>query len=337
MINYTPNPDRYEAMPYRRCGRSGLKLPALSLGLWHNFGHVDRLQNARGILQLAFSSGVTHFDLANNYGPPYGSAEENFGQILKKDFGGYRDELIISSKAGYDMWAGPYGNWGSKKYLVASLDQSLKRMGLEYVDIFYHHRPDPETPLEETMGTLDLMVRQGKALYVGISNYHPEEAAKAFKILKELGTPCLIHQPKYSMFERWVEKEGLLDLLEQEGVGCIPFSPLAQGMLTDKYLNGIPADSRAAKAHGHLQENNITEDKLNRIKQLNELARERGQSLAQMALAWLLKDERVTSVLIGASKPEQLTDSLQCLNNLQFSNNELERIEGILRGEGEQA
>jgi L-glyceraldehyde 3-phosphate reductase len=331
MINYNPNPDRYEAMPYRRCGRSGLKLPALSLGLWHNFGHVDRFQNARNILQLAFSSGVTHFDLANNYGPPYGSAEENFGQILKKDFGGYRDELIISTKAGYDMWSGPYGNWGSKKYLVASLDQSLKRMGLEYVDIFYHHRPDPETPLEETMGTLDLMVRQGKALYVGISNYHPEEAAKAFRILKELGTPCLIHQPKYSMFERWVEKEGLLDLLEQEGVGCIPFSPLAQGMLTDKYLNGIPADSRAAKSHGHLQENNITEDKLNRINQLNDLAQERGQSLAQMALAWLLKDERVTSVLIGASKPEQLTDSLQCLNNLQFSGDELERIEGILR------
>ena len=329
---YKPNPDRYEVMPYRRCGRSGLKLPALSLGLWHNFGHVDVLQNARRILQLAFDSGVTHFDLANNYGPPYGSAEENFGKILKDDFQGYRDELIISSKAGYDMWAGPYGNWGSKKYLVASLDQSLKRMGLDYVDIFYHHRPDPETPLEETMGTLDLLVRQGKALYVGISNYHPEEAARAFQILRELGTPCLIHQPKYSMFERWVEEEGLLDLLEQEGVGCIPFSPLAQGMLTDKYLQGVPADSRAAKSHGYLQEDQLTEDKLSKIRQLNSLAQERGQSLAQMALAWLLKDERVTSVLIGASKPEQLTDSLQCLNNLQFSENELSRIEGILRG-----
>ncbi|AHM60892.1 aldo/keto reductase [Flammeovirgaceae bacterium 311] len=337
MINYIPNPDRYEAMPYRRCGRSGLKLPALSLGLWHNFGYVDVLQNARNILQLAFSSGVTHFDLANNYGPPYGSAEANFGTILKKDFSSHRDELVISSKAGYDMWTGPYGDWGSKKYLVASLDQSLKRMGLDYVDIFYHHRPDPETPLEETMGTLDLMVRQGKALYVGISNYHPEEAAKAFKILKDLGTPCLIHQPKYSMFERWVEEEKLLDLLEQEGVGCIPFSPLAQGMLTNKYLEGVPADSRAAKSHGHLQENNLTEEKLNKIRQLHELAQERGQSLAQMALAWLLKDDRVTSVLIGASKPEQLTDSLRCLNNLQFSSDELERIEQILKGAGGEA
>lgn len=329
-MSYTPSPDRYNSMQYRRCGRSGIKLPALSLGLWHNFGHVDVLQNARKILQLAFDRGITHFDLANNYGPPYGSAEENFGRILKSDFGGYRDELIISSKAGYDMWAGPYGNWGSKKYLVASLDQSLKRMGLEYVDIFYHHRPDPETPLEETMSALDLLVRQGKALYVGISNYHPAEAEKALKLLRGLGTPCLIHQPKYSMFERWVEEEGLLDLLERDGVGCIPFSPLAQGMLTNKYLKGIPEDSRAAKAHGFLQQDELTEARLSTIRQLNNLAQERGQSLAQMALAWLLKDPRVTSVLIGASRPEQLQDSLQCLENLQFSKEELSRIEEIL-------
>ena len=327
---YQPNPERYSSMEYRRCGKSGLKLPALSLGLWHNFGHVDVLENARAILQLAFDRGITHFDLANNYGPPFGSAEENFGHILKKDFQAYRDELVISSKAGYDMWEGPYGNWGSKKYLVASLDQSLKRMGLEYVDIFYHHRPDPETPLEETMGTLDLMVRQGKALYVGISNYHPKEAAEAFRILKELGTPCLIHQPKYSMFERWVEEEGLLDLLGNEGVGCIPFSPLAQGMLTNKYLNGIPADSRAAKSTGFLQESELTQKRIGQIQKLNELAQQRGQSLAQMALAWLLKDERVSSVLIGASRPSQLEDSLQCLSNKDFSGEELKTIEGIL-------
>lgn len=327
---YTPNPDRYKTMEYRRCGRSGLKLPLLSLGLWHNFGHVDVLENARAMLRLAFDSGITHFDLANNYGPPYGSAEENFGRILKKDFRGYRDELIISSKAGYDMWEGPYGNWGSKKYLVASLDQSLKRMGLDYVDIFYHHRPDPETPLEETMGALDLIVRQGKALYVGLSNYHPQEAAQALEILRRLGTPCLIHQPKYSMFERWVEEEGLLDLLEQEGVGCIPFSPLAQGMLTNKYLGGIPADSRAAKEHGYLQQEALTEEILTKIRQLHQLAEQRQQSLAQMALAWLLKDERVTSVLIGASKPAQLRDSLQCLENIHFSPEELSKIEEIL-------
>lgn len=329
---YLPNPDRYASMEYRRCGSSGLKLPALSLGLWHNFGGVDVLENARRILQLAFDNGITHFDLANNYGPPPGSAEENFGRILKQDFHGYRDELIISSKAGYRMWDGPYGEWGSKKYLVSSLDQSLKRMGLDYVDIFYHHRPDPDTPLEETMSALDLIVRQGKALYVGISNYHPEEAARAIQILKELGTPCLIHQPKYSMFVRWVEEEGLLDLLGQEGVGCIPFSPLAQGMLTNKYLNGIPADSRAAKSHGFLQEEELTEDKLSQIRQLHELAQERGQTLAQMALAWLLKDERVTSVLIGASRPEQLADSLKCLDKLPFSAEELEAIEKILKG-----
>jgi L-glyceraldehyde 3-phosphate reductase len=329
-MKYTPNPERYNTMEYRRCGKSGLKLPALSLGLWHNFGHVDVLENARQMLRDAFDAGITHFDLANNYGPPYGSAEENFGRILHQDFRGYRDELIISSKAGYDMWPGPYGDWGSKKYLVSSLDQSLKRMNLDYVDIFYHHRPDPETPLEETMGALDLIVRQGKALYVGISNYQPAEAAEAIGILRELGTPCLIHQPKYSMFVRWVE-DGLLDLLEEEGVGCIPFSPLAQGLLTSKYLKGIPEGSRAAKSHGHLQEEEVTEGKIDKIRQLNELAQERGQSLAQMALAWLLKDKRVTSVLIGASSPAQLADSLKSLRNTSFSSDELERIETILK------
>ena len=317
-------------MQYRRCGNSGIKLPAISLGLWHNFGHIDVLENGRAILKLAFDSGITHFDLANNYGPPPGSAEENFGKILKDDFAGYRDEMIISSKAGYNMWDGPYGEWGSKKYLVASLDQSLKRMGLDYVDIFYHHRPDPDTPLSETMQALDLIVRQGKALYVGISNYPAAEAAKAIAILKQLGTPCLIHQPKYSMFERWVE-EGLLDVLEKEEVGCIPFSPLAQGLLTNKYLHGIPADSRAGKPNGFLKEADITESRLNQLNQLNNIALQRNQSLAQMALAWLLKDKRVTSVLIGASKPAQLADSLQCLNNIVFSEQELQSIEGILK------
>jgi len=329
-MTYTASPSRYQNMEYRRCGKSGLKLPAVSLGLWHNFGDVDVLDNFRNTLKLAFDSGITHFDLANNYGPPPGSAEENFGRILHEDFKAYRDELIISSKAGYLMWDGPYGEWGSKKYLVSSLDQSLKRMKLDYVDIFYSHRPDPETPLEETMGALDLIVRQGKALYVGISNYHPKEAAEAFRILKELGTPCLIHQPKYSMFERWVEEEGLLDLLEQEGVGCIPFSPLAQGLLTNKYLHGIPEDSRIAKGVGFLTENNLTEEKLGQIRQLNDIAQQRNQSLAQMALSWILKDQRVTSVLIGASKPAQLTDSLKCLENTSFSEEELKLIEGIL-------
>ncbi|WP_018474746.1 L-glyceraldehyde 3-phosphate reductase [Echinicola pacifica] len=329
MSSYQPAPDRYQKMLYRRCGKSGLKLPALSLGLWHNFGHVDVLDNSRKILQLAFDRGITHFDLANNYGPPPGSAEENFGKILKEDFAGYRDQLVISSKAGYYMWEGPYGEWGSKKYLVSSLDQSLQRMGLDYVDIFYHHRPDPDTPLEETMATLDLLVRQGKALYVGISNYQAEEAAQAIQILKDLGTPCLIHQPKYSMFERWVES-GLMDLLGNKGVGCIPFSPLAQGLLTDKYLKGIPEDSRAAKSHGFLQKSAITEDTLARIKALNEVAMERGQSLAQLALSWLLKDERVSSVLIGVSKTSQLEDSLKCLDNLDFEEKELSRIEQIL-------
>ena len=329
-MHYLPNPARYEHMPYRRCGRSGLKLPAVSLGLWHNFGDVDTLANGRAILRLAFDSGITHFDLANNYGPPPGSAEINFGRILREDFRSYRDELIISTKAGYHMWEGPYGEWGSKKYLVSSLDQSLQRMGLDYVDIFYHHRPDPDTPLAETMAALDLIVRQGKALYVGISNYEPAEAAEAIRLLRELGTPCLIHQPKYSMFERWVEG-GLLELLEQEGVGCIPFSPLAQGLLTDKYLKGIPADSRVAKGVGFLQESHITPERHKQIQQLNELAQSRGQSLAQMALAWLLKDPRVTSVLIGASKPEQLTDSLRCLESPAFSPEELTGIEQILQ------
>jgi L-glyceraldehyde 3-phosphate reductase len=328
-MTYIPSATRYENMPYRRCGKSGILLPALSLGLWHNFGGVDVFENYRKILHLAFDSGITHFDLANNYGPPYGSAEENFGYLLDKDFRNHRDELIISSKAGYDMWPGPYGNWGSKKYLVSSLDQSLKRMKLDYVDIFYHHRPDPETPLEETMGALDLIVRQGKALYVGISNYKAEEAKRAITILKQLGTPCLIHQPKYSMFERWVEG-GLLDVLEEEGVGCIPFSPLAQGMLTNKYLHGIPDDSRAAKQSGHLQTNQITAERIEQINKLNQLALERNQTLAQMALAWLMKDPRVTSVLIGTSKPKQLADSLKCLNNTAFTTEELTAIETIL-------
>jgi L-glyceraldehyde 3-phosphate reductase len=329
-MSYTPSSQRYQSMEYRRCGNSGLKLPAVSLGLWHNFGGVDALENCREILHLAFDAGITHFDLANNYGPPPGSAEENFGRILRKDFHGHRDQMIISTKAGYFMWAGPYGDWGSKKYLVSSLDQSLTRMGIDYVDIFYHHRPDPDTPLEETMGTLDLMVRQGKALYVGLSNYRPEEAARAFAILKQLGTPCLIHQPKYSMFERWVEG-GLLDLLSGEGVGCIPFSPLAQGMLTNKYLKGIPDDSRAHKPHGFLKEEQITPEVLTKIRQLNELAVKRDQTLAQMALAWILRDKRITSVLIGVSKPEQVTDSLQCFRNTWFNEDELARIEEILR------
>ena len=331
-MKYEANSERYQKMEYRRCGNSGLKLPAISLGLWHNFGHIDSLENARNMLRIAFDNGITHFDLANNYGPPPGSAEENFGKIFKNDFISYRDELIISSKAGWGMWPGPYGDWGSKKYLVASLDQSLKRMGLEYVDIFYHHRPDPETPLEETMGTLDLMVRQGKALYVGISSYQPEEAAKAIQILKELGTPCLIHQPKYSMFDRWVE-DGLLDVLEENKVGCIPFSPLAQGLLSNKYLKGIPEDSRAAshRGNGAIDEDQVSDEKINKVRQLNVLAEERGQNLAQMALAWILKDKRISSVLIGVSRPEQILDSIRCLENYSFTNEELSRINEILR------
>jgi L-glyceraldehyde 3-phosphate reductase len=331
-MHYKPNENRYQKMEYRRCGKSGLKLPAISLGLWHNFGHIDVLENARNILRLAFDQGITHFDLANNYGPPAGSAEENFGKIFKSDFIPYRDELIISTKAGWGMWPGPYGDWGSKKYLVASLDQSLKRMGLDYVDIFYHHRPDPETPLEETMATLDLMVRQGKALYVGISSYQPQEAEKAINILNQLGTPCLIHQPKYSMFDRWVEN-GLLDVLETNGVGCIPFSPLAQGMLTNKYLEGIPTGSRAAshRGNGAIDEGQVSEGKINKVRQLNILAEERGQNLAHMALAWILKDKRVTSVLIGVSKPEQVLDSIRCLENYSFTAEELTRINTILK------
>ena len=328
-MNYSPNPERYQNMNYRRCGNSGIKLPEISLGLWHNFGGVDIYENYRAILHLAFDNGITHFDLANNYGPPAGSAEENFGLILKKDFLPYRDELIISTKAGYHMWEGPYGEWGSKKYLVSSLDQSLKRMQLDYVDIFYHHRPDPDTPLEETMAALDLIVRQGKALYIGLSNYQTPEFNKAVAILKDLGTPCLIHQPKYSMFERWVE-ESLLDALEEQKVGCIPFSPLAQGLLTDKYLKGIPEDSRWAKPHGFLNEHYATPDKIEKAKQLNAIAIGRNQTLAQMAIAWLLKDDRITTVLVGASKPSQLADSLKSLDHLNFKKTELAAIEVIL-------
>tara|TARA_R110001583_G_scaffold46977_2_gene147156 strand:- start:5960 stop:6955 length:996 start_codon:yes stop_codon:yes gene_type:complete len=326
---YKADNARYEKMKYRRTGKSGLLLPELSLGLWHNFGFNDDFKNSRELLKCAFDNGITHFDLANNYGPPYGAAETTFGKILKKDFKKYRDELIISSKAGYDMWPGPYGDWGSKKYLMASLDQSLKRMGIDYVDIFYSHRPDPETPLEETMGALDLMVRQGKALYVGISSYSAEDTAKASKILKNLGTPCLIHQPKYNMFERWVEN-GLLDTIEKEGIGSIAFSPLSQGMLTDKYLNGFPEDSRAIKDGRYLNTAQINKQ-LVKIKGLNEIAIERGQSLAQMAIAWILKDQRITSVLIGASKTSQILDSLKAIANTTFSKEELDKIEGVLK------
>src|SRR5215203_6997120 len=330
-MSYTANPERYEKMEYRRCGNSGLKLPAVSLGLWHNFGNIDSFENARNILRLAFDSGVTHFDLANNYGPPPGSAEENFGKIFMEDFKSYRDELIISSKAGWPMWPGPYGDLGSKKYLFASLDQSLKRMQLDYVDIFYHHRPDPDTPLEETMNALDLMVRQGKALYVGVSSYSALETQKAIDILNSLGTPLIIHQPKYSLLERGIEN-GLLEVLGKNKVGCITFSSLAQGLLTNKYLSGIPADSRAASGRGNgaLDATVLTQTVLNKVKLLNEVAVEREQSLAQMALAWVLKDERITSVIIGASKAEQVLDSVQCLRNINFNKEELERIENIL-------
>lgn len=328
-MNYLANENRYDSMKYNRCGRSGLKLSAVSLGLWHNFGGVDVLENGRSILRHAFDNGITHFDLANNYGPPYGSAEENFGKIFKQDFKPYRDQLVISTKAGYDMWPGPYGNWGSRKYLLASLDQSLQRMGLDYVDIFYSHRPDPETPLEETMGALAQAVRQGKALYAGISNYPADRTREAAKILRDLGVPCLIHQPKYSMFERWVE-EGLLDVLEEEGIGCIPFSPLAQGLLTNKYLKGIPEGSRAAKSWGFLKAEQV-EPAIGKVQKLNELAEQRGQTLAQMALAWILKDERVTSVLIGASSVQQLDDNISMLNQLDFSQEELDLIESILK------
>ncbi len=324
-----PSPNRYDTMVYNRCGNSGIKLPTISLGLWHNFGGVDVYETGRATVRKAFDLGVTHFDLANNYGPPPGSAEETFGRILKSDLQAYRDELIISTKAGYGMWKGPYGDFGSRKYLVASLDQSLKRMGLDYVDIFYHHRPDPETPLEETMGALDHIVRSGKALYAAISNYPPDRVRDAAKILRDLGTPCLIHQPSYNMFNRRVE-EGLLETLEDEGIGCIVFSPLAQGMLTDKYLKGIPSDSRAAKSHSFLKPERITEENLTKIQKLNALAQERGQSLAQMAIAWVLRHNAVTTALVGASRPEQIENSVGVINNLTFSDDELDQIENIL-------
>jgi L-glyceraldehyde 3-phosphate reductase len=327
--HYSPAPTRYDAMTYRRCGRSGIQLPAISLGLWHNFGHTDDLENSRNILRLAFDRGITHFDLANNYGPPFGSAEENFGRIFQRDFQPFRDELFIATKAGWDMWPGPYGNLGSRKYLVASLDQSLRRMGLDYVDVFYHHRPDPDTPLEETMGALDHIVRQGKALYVGISQYSAADTARAAKILRDMGTPLFIHQPRYSMLDRWVEN-GLLDTLEQEGVGGIAFSPLEQGLLTDRYLKGLPSDSRAVRDARYLNADKITSEKLEKVRQLNEIAQKRGQSMAQMAIAWLLKDSRVTSVLVGASRPAQLEDSLKALENYAFSDAELGTIRGIL-------
>ena len=328
---YVPADNRYDRMIYNRCGRSGIKLPAVSLGLWHNFGGVDTLENARAMCLRAFDLGITHFDAANNYGPPYGSAEETFGVILRKDLRPYRDELVISSKAGWDMWPGPYGDYGSRKYLVASLDQSLKRMGLDYVDIFYHHRPDPETPLEETMGALDYIVRSGRALYVGISSYQPEETRRAVQILRQLGTPCLIHQPKYNLFNRWVE-DGLLDVLEQEGVGCIAFSPLAQGLLTDRYLKGIPPDSRAGKSGTYLHSEDVTEGTVAKVRRLNELAKERGQTMAQMALAWVLRRKEVTSVLIGASRVGQIEDCVATLDHLKFSPEELHKIDEIVTG-----
>ncbi|MDP4098356.1 L-glyceraldehyde 3-phosphate reductase [Paenibacillus sp. P96] len=328
-MSYSALASRYDTMKYNRCGRSGLRLPAISLGLWHNFGGIDAYENGRMMLRRAFDLGITHFDLANNYGPPPGSAEETFGRILKSDFGPYRDEMIISTKAGYYMWPGPYGEWGSKKNLVSSLDQSLKRMGLEYVDIFYHHRPDPDTPLEETMAALDLIVRQGKALYVGISNYKPEETKKAAAILRELGTPCLIHQPNYSMMSRWIE-DGLLDALDEEGIGSIVFSPLQKGLLTDRYLNGIAPDSRAAGPSVFLRKEEITEERISMIRKLNDLAAARGQKLSQMALAWVLRGGRVTSALIGASKVSQIEDAVGALNHLEFTEQELSSIDDII-------
>ena len=328
---YEASGSRYDTMTYRRCGRSGIVLPAVSLGLWHNFGAVDTRSSAREMVLRAFDLGITHFDLANNYGPPPGSAEETFGAILRSDLMPYRDEIIVSSKAGYRMWSGPYQDGGSRKYLLSSLDASLVRMRLDYVDIFYHHRPDADTPLEETMGALDTAVRQGKALYAGISNYYePELAERAITILRALGTPVLIHQPSYSMFRRTIEQNGLLPLLGREGVGCIAFSPLAQGMLTDRYLNGVPEDSRAAKAHGFLKPEVLTDERLGTIRALNAIAENRGQSLAQMALAWVLRDDAVTSVLIGASKVSQIADSVGALANLQFSDKELHAIETTL-------
>jgi L-glyceraldehyde 3-phosphate reductase len=325
---YVAADSRYDKMPYHRTGKSGLKLPIISLGLWHNFGGIDTMENSRAMLRRAFDLGITHFDLANNYGPPPGSAEETFGAIFKQDFKPYRDELIISSKAGYGMWAGPYGEWGSRKYLVASLDQSLKRMGLDYVDLFYSHRFDPETPLEETMDALDYIVRSGRALYVGISNYSPEHTKQAATILRELGTPCLIHQPSYNMFNRWIEN-GLLDVLEEEGMGCIPFSPLAQGLLTNKYLHGIPSDSRAASSSPFLSPDRV-EQTSSKVQQLHKIAQERGQPLSQLALAWVLRHPVVTSALIGASKVSQIEDAVATQNNLHLSDTELQAIESIL-------
>ncbi|MBE9523554.1 MAG: L-glyceraldehyde 3-phosphate reductase [Chloroflexi bacterium] len=329
-MNYQPANNRYTSMQYRRSGRSGLKLPAVSLGLWYNFGGIDPFENARVMSRRAFDLGITHFDLANNYGPPYGSAESTFGQILKKDLHPYRDELVISTKAGYDMWPGPYGEWGSRKYMIASLDQSLKRMGLDYVDIFYSHRPDPDTPLEETMGALDFAVRSGRAIYVGISTYNPEQTRQAAAILHDLGTPCLIHQPRYNMFDRWIE-DGLLDTLEKDGIGCIGFSPLCQGILTNKYLKNLPNDSRASKLNGDFHwEDHIGEDRIFRVVKLNQLAQERGQSMAQMAIAWVLRHSTMTSALIGASKVSQIEEAVAALDNLDFSSEELQTIENIL-------
>jgi L-glyceraldehyde 3-phosphate reductase len=329
-MSHVPCNRRYDTMKYNYCGNSGLKLSAISLGLWHNFGDINNYENSRSMIRRAFDLGITHFDLANNYGPPPGSAEETFGRIVRDDFKVYRDEMVISTKAGYTMWPGPYGDFGSKKYLLASLDQSLERMGLEYVDIFYHHRPDPDTPLEETMGALDLIVRQGKALYIGISNYKPEQAKKAFQILKSLGTPCLIHQPRYSMLDRWVE-DGLLELLEECGVGCIAFSPLGKGVLTNRYLHGIPEDSRVASQSTFLQSNDITEELISKVIMLNQIAEKRQQSMAQMALAWVLRHKQMTSVLIGASKSSQIDDCVGALAHLDFSREELEQIDKILQ------
>lgn len=327
---YKADTARYDSMQYNFCGNSGLKLPAISLGLWHNFGGVDQFQNMQSLVFRSFDLGITHFDLANNYGPPPGAAEENFGKILTQDLSRHRDELIISSKAGYDMWPGPYGDFGSKKYLISSLDQSLKRLGLDYLDIFYHHRPDPETPLEETMGALEQIVRQGKALYVGLSNYSAGETEKAAKILQSMNIHCLIHQPKYSMFERWIE-DGLLKVLKKRGIGCIAFSPLAQGLLTDKYLNGIPEDSRAAKETGFLQEADITNDKISKIKDLSTIAKDREQTLSQLAIAWILRHEEITTVLVGASKVTQIENNVAALKNLTLSKSELEKVESILK------
>ena len=329
--NYEAKANRYDTMQYRRCGKSGILLPAISVGLWHNFGHADDFTNMRKILRCAFDNGVTHFDLANNYGPPYGAAEENFGRIFDKDFRPYRDELIISSKAGWDMWPGPYGNFGSRKYLIASLDQSLKRMGLDYVDVFYHHRPDPDTPLEETMGALHHIAQQGKALYVGVSQYPAELTKKAATILKEMGTKLFIHQPRYSMLDRWVEEDGLLDELEKQGTGSIAFSPLEQGILTNKYLKGFPKESRAVKDGRYLNKGQITLELLEKVRALNEIAQERDQSMAQMAIAWLLKDQRITTVLVGVSSPKQMLDNVKTVDNLAFSKGELEKIEAILK------